>query len=303
MIPAGFSIGPLYIHFYGILVMLGVLVATFMASWNAKHYKQNGEVAWDLLPWLLIAGVIGARIWHILTPPPSMVERGITAGYYFTHPLDALAIWNGGLGIPGAVIGGLIALWICIRQRKLSLATWTDIIAPGLVLAQAIGRWGNFVNQELYGSPTNLPWAIFIDPAHRLPGYENITRYHPLFLYESLLNLANMAVLLWVGRRFKDRLKPGDVFLVYLIFYPVVRFSLEFLRMDASQVGGINFNQTLMAVIAILATAALILRHRRGPKGQTGSVTPANPVLVESVDPEPQSQPGPQVGSPEVRQV
>lgn len=262
MPPSGFYIGPLFIHFYGILIMLGALAAAWLSTVEAKRRGQDPEVVWDALAWVLIAGIIGARIWHILTPPPSMVAMGITTQYYLTHPLDAIAIWNGGLGIPGAVMGGALAFYLYARRHKLSFATWTDIIAPGLALAQAIGRWGNFFNQELYGAPTNLPWAIYIDPAHRLPSFENIAYYHPLFLYESLWNLANMALLLWMGRRFKDRLLPGDLFLSYLVVYPVGRFLLEFLRLDASRVAGINANQTLMAVIFVLAGIALFLRHR-----------------------------------------
>jgi phosphatidylglycerol:prolipoprotein diacylglycerol transferase len=259
--PEGFQLGPVYIHFYGILIMLGVLAAVWLGSREAARLNQDPEVVWDVVAWVLIAGIIGARIWHILTPPPSMVAQGITTMYYLTHPLDAIAIWRGGLGIPGAVMGGVLALFIYMRSHKLSFGTWLDIIAPGLALAQAIGRWGNFVNQELYGAPTNLPWAIYIDPAHRLPGYEEFAYYHPLFLYESLFNLANMGFLLWVGRRFRNSLKPGDLFLSYLVTYPTARFFLEFLRLDASQVAGINANQTLMAVIVVLASAALIWRH------------------------------------------
>ena len=111
--------------------------------------------------------------------------------------------------------------------------------------------------------PTNLPWKIYIDPAHRLAGYLNVEYYHPLFLYESLWNLANMFLLLWISRRYADRLKNGDIFLMYLIVYPIGRFLLDFLRLDASMVGGININQTIMAVVAVLATAALLWRHRR----------------------------------------
>ncbi len=260
--PRGIQIGPVFIYFYGVLIMLGALAATWLSSVEAKRRKMDSEIVWDMLPWLLIGGVIGARIWHILTPPESFVEQGITTWYYITHPLDALAIWRGGLGIPGAVMGGALALYIYTRRKKMSFAQWTDIIAPGLALAQAIGRWGNFINQEVYGAPTNLPWAIFIDPANRLPQYMNVAYYHPLFAYEFIYNLINMGILLWIGRKFADRLRTGDIFLFYLIIYPVGRFFLEFLRLDPSPVAGININQTIMAVVAVGAVLALYFRHR-----------------------------------------
>lgn len=259
----GFFIGPLFVHYYGVIIMFGVLVASWMASKQAEKRGLNPDYVWDMLPWLLVAGIVGARIWHILTPPASMVAVGITTEYYLTHPLAAINIRNGGLGIPGAVMGGLLAAWIYTRKKGISLGVLTDIIAPGLAVAQAIGRWGNFVNQELYGAPTDLPWGIFIEPAYRLAGYADQAYYHPLFLYESMWNLANAALLLWIARRFADRLKNGDIFLVYLIVYPVGRFLLEFLRLDPSPIGTFNVNQTLMGVTAASALIALVIRHRK----------------------------------------
>ena len=260
----GFYIGNFFIHWYGPIIMIGVLAAGWLSTVEAKRRKIDPEMVWDLMPWLVIAGIIGARIWHILTPPASMVEQGITTWYYLTHPLDAINIRAGGLGIPGGVIGGALALYLILRKRKQSFAVWADIIAPGLALAQAIGRWGNFLNQEVYGAPTNLPWAVHIDKIYRLPEFIDQETYHPLFMYEMLYNLVNMGILLWLGRRFKEWLKPGDIFLGYLIIYPVGRFFLEFLRLDPSPVAGININQTLMAVIAIGAAILLFLRHRKG---------------------------------------
>ncbi len=262
--PEGFSIGPLFIRFYGIILMLGAVAGGWLATRESKRRGYDPELVWDLLVYLIIGGVIGARLWHIFTPPPSSIAQGFTTQYYLTHPLDAIAIWKGGLGIPGTIIGGMIALYLYCRSHKFNFFEWTDIAAPSIALGQAIGRWGNFFNQELYGAPTNLPWKIYIDPAHRLSGFENVSYYHPLFLYESILNLANMFLLLWVSRQYKNKLKYGDVFLVYLIFYPVVRFSLDFLRLDASQVAGININQTLAAVVAICAAVILFWRHRPG---------------------------------------
>ncbi len=259
----GFKIGPLSIRYYGIIIMLGVLAAAWISDREARRRGENTEMVWDGLVWVVIGGIVGARIWHILTPPESMVAVGITTKFYLTHPLDALAIWNGGLGIPGAVIGGLFTLYLFTRRRKVNFAVWADIVAPALALGQAIGRWGNFINQELYGAPTNLPWAIYIAPQNRLPGFQDIAYYHPLFLYESLWDLANMAFLLWLGRRHQDRLRSGDLFLIYLIIYPVGRFFLEFLRLDPSQVAGLDANQALMAIVAVLSTAAIVWRHRK----------------------------------------
>jgi phosphatidylglycerol:prolipoprotein diacylglycerol transferase len=258
--PDGFFIGPIHVRFYGIILMLGAVAGAWLATREAKRRGYEPDIVWDLLTYLLIGGIIGARLWHILTPPPS---SGITASWYFTHPLDALAIWKGGLGIPGAVMGGIVVLYFYARKRKLNFAEWTDIVAPSIALGQAIGRWGNFFNQELYGAPTNLPWKIYIDPQHRLTGFTDVEYYHPLFLYESLWNLGNMFLLLWISRRFGERLKKGDLFLIYLITYPVGRFLLDFLRLDASQVAGININQTVMAIVAVLSTAVLLWRHRR----------------------------------------
>jgi phosphatidylglycerol---prolipoprotein diacylglyceryl transferase len=260
-IPIPFLNQPFHIYFYGIMIMLGVVAATFLVSAEAKRRGQNPEILWDMLTWVVIAGIVGARIWHILTPPPSMIAQGITTQYYLTHPLLMLDIRNGGMGIPGAVFGGALAMWIYTRRKKVSFATWLDLAAPGLALAQAIGRWGNFFNQELYGAPTNLPWKLYIDPLHRLSGFETVAYYHPLFLYEFLWNLANMTILLWVSRRFSNRLKTGDVFLGYMVIYPVGRFLLDFLRLDASQLAGINANQTLSAIVAVIATGVLIWRH------------------------------------------
>ncbi len=265
--PNGFYIGPLFVHFYGVILMTGALAGALLAERGARKRGQSSDMVWDAFIWLLIGGIIGARIWHILTPPPSFVEQGITTSFYLTHPLDALNMRKGGLGIPGAIIGGAIALyWFC-RNRKIDFWMWTDIAAPGLALGQAIGRWGNYVNQEVYGAPTSLPWAIYIEPLYRIPGFEQFERFHPLFLYESLWSLANMAFLLWVGHRYSSRLKNGDIFLMYLIIYPVGRFLLEFLRLDASMVAGINFNQTFMLIVALVASAALFF-HLRKPASE-----------------------------------
>jgi len=256
----GLQVGPFFIRFYGVILMLGAVTGAWLATREASRHGCDPEIVWDMFTYLLVGGIVGARLWHILTPSPS---TGITASWYFTHPLDALAVWKGGLGIPGAVIGGLITLFFYSRTRGIVFSEWVDILAPSLALGQGIGRWGNFFNQELYGAPTNLPWGIKIDAAHRLADYLHVEYYHPLFLYESIWNFGNMFLLLWISHRYANRLKNGDIFLIYLVVYPVGRFLLDFLRLDASRVGGININQTVMAVVALCSAVTLYLRHRK----------------------------------------
>jgi phosphatidylglycerol:prolipoprotein diacylglycerol transferase len=266
--PLGFQIGPVFVRFYGIILMLGALAGAWLAVRSAKRHGQDPEIVWDGLVWVLFGGIIGARLWHIFTPTPTDIAMGLTTKYYLTHPLDAINIRSGGLGIPGAVIGGMLALFFFCRKRKTSFAMWVDIAAPGLALGQAIGRWGNFVNQELYGPPTDLPWGIFIEPQYRLPGYQAFERFHPLFLYESLWNIMNMVVLLWLEHKFKDRLLTGDLLFIYLIIYPVGRFLLEFIRLNSAEIAGINANQTIMLIVAFASALVLYLRHRGQPKSR-----------------------------------
>lgn len=263
--PEGFNLGPFFVHYYGIIIMVGVLCGGFLAANRAKKVNIDPEFVWDLLIWLIIGGVIGARVWHILTPPPSSISEGVTTYFYLTHPLDAIAIWNGGLGIVGAIIGGALSLFFYVKKHKMKFTIWADISAPSLALGQAIGRWGNYFNQELYGSPTNLPWKMFIDENHRYPGFENVAYYHPLFLYESLLNLLNVILLFWINKRYKNVLKSGDLMLCYLVIYSSVRFLLEFLRLPtfSGQIAGANANQYLMIFVAISAALTLAWRHRR----------------------------------------
>ncbi len=259
--PQGFNIGPLTIRFYAILIIIGAIVGAWIASRQAKKHGEDSEIVLDLLPWLLIGGIIGARIWHIFTPSASNIAQGVTTQHYLQNPIEILKMWKGGLGIPGGVIGGALALIIYCKAKKLNFWQWADFIAPGLLLGQSIGRWGNFVNQEVYGGPSNLPWAITIDPQYRIPGFENIAKYHPLFLYESLLTLVGAGILIWIDNKFRDKLYKGDIFFGYLIWYSTVRFFLEFMRLDPSPVNGINVNQTSMLVVGVLAIIILVLRH------------------------------------------
>ena len=259
----GLQIGFLFFSFYGFIIGIGALAGAFLVQREVKRRGHDKEVLWDLLLWLLVIGIVGARLWHVFTPSPSAIADGLTTEYYLTHPLAMLDTRKGGMGIPGAVIAGAFGLYLFTRKRGLSFTEWADMVVPGLALGQAIGRWGNFVNQELYGAPTALPWKIYIDPAHRLAEFAEQAYYHPLFLYESIWNIGNMFLLLWLGRRFFARLKSGDLLLVYLVVYPLGRFLLDFLRLDAAELGGINANQSFMVVVMLFAGIGLFWRHRK----------------------------------------
>ncbi len=236
--------------------------------WNPDH-------VWNGLMWVLILGLIGARLYHILTPSPSMAAVGIFSPLdYFRYPAQLINFRGGGLGIFGGLAGGLLGLAIYVRRNRLPLLPWADLSAVGLALGQAIGRWGNFFNQELYGRPTALPWAIHIDPVYRLPDFASFETFHPAFLYESLWNLMLFFVLLWLARRRAGRLLPGEMVALYLVAYAVGRILIETVRLDSRAVAFFGLESglavaTLVSIaIAIGAVLLVIIRRRRSPGGR-----------------------------------
>ena len=263
--PIMVEIGPFAVRWYGLLIVAGALLGALVARAQAKANGDDYEQVWNMLALCLILGVIGARLYHVFSSPAG---GALGWPYYREHPIDTIAFWKGGLqgfGIFGAVAGGIFGIWIYTRAVGLSFLRWLDYSAVGLILAQAIGRWGNYFNQELYGPPTDLPWAVYIEPRSRLAGLEGYSYFHPVFLYESILNLAIFAFLFWFSRRYRANLLDGDIFLLYLILYPFVRFWLEFLRPDAWKVGGIATAQLLSLACIAVAGLVLFLRHRRRP--------------------------------------
>jgi len=268
----GIHLGPLYLRYYGMLIVGGLLLAAGLAAWMAKKDGRDPDHVWSGLTWALIPGIIGARLWFVFFPSKEMVERGFTPGWFLTHPLDLtngpLAIWSGGLGIFGAVIGGILGILLYTRRHRLNVWEWLDIGAIVLPLGQAIGRWGNFINQELWGIPTTLPWGVTVESFARVGEYRDMvayppeTRFHPIFLYESLWNALSMVVLLYLWLNYRKRFKKGDFLLLYLTSYGVIRFLLEFLRVDVTLVGMVNVSQAVSLGSSILALLVLIWRHR-----------------------------------------
>lgn len=238
------KIGPISLHAYGLCIALGMLAAVTWTSkrWVAQGGSQNdvGKVATFALP----AGVVGARIYHVVTDYRSF------KGHWFR----ALKVWEGGLGIWGGIALGTVVGLLVARQKHLSLTALLDAAAPALPLAQAIGRWGNWFNQELFGRPSTLPWAVEIAPRHRPDAYKIFTTFHPTFLYESFWNLCVVALILVVQRKFSDRLKPGRLFAVYVAGYTFGRFFIERMRTDdATKILGQRVNVFVAAVLFLIA--------------------------------------------------
>ena len=268
--------GALQIRYYGIIIVVAMLAAANVAARLARMDNRNPEHVWGVLTWAIIPGIILARLWFVTFPP---VTSGLTAADYYSNFFDlsngAIAIWSGGLSIFGAMIGGLLGALIYLRRNGLAVPAWLDIAAVGLPLGQAIGRWANYINQELYGTVTTLPWGITIPSAKRVFPFLSTVEYpvsetlfHPLFLYESLWSLVAFIVLLQLFARRRNTLVPGDLFLIYLMQYSVIRFLLEFLRLEVSTItlAGMELNvaQVVTAVLLVVAGAIFALRHRSG---------------------------------------
>jgi len=235
---------------------------------DAPWRQWNPEYVWSGVVWVLILAVIGARIYHILTPSPSMAEIGINSALdYFQNPLQLINLRSGGLGIYGAILGGLLGIIIFAKRQRISAIAWADLAVVGLALGQAVGRWGNFVNQELYGEPSSLPWAINIDPAHRLSGYTEFETFHPAFLYASLWSLVTFVILLRLARKHRHQLYTGDITAVYFILFGIGRIMLELVRLDSRPfvIANINLGLPVATVVSIvfgLAMAILLIwRH------------------------------------------
>lgn len=246
----------------GILIAFGIACGALLSAYLAKRNQHSPEIIYYVFLPLTVWGFIGARLWHIFTPPLSSVQLGLTTQHYLSHPLDAMAVWVGGFGIPGAIVGGILALYLFSRKYEQPFWQLADLLAPALVLSQIIGRLTNYFNQELYGLPTDLPWAIFIEPAYRLIGYEAIEFYHPLFAYEMILNSINLFILLWLANKFSANFKAGNLFLIYIALYSVIRFFLEFIRLDVAILNGINVNQVFFLIAFFISAFVLFLKRQ-----------------------------------------
>jgi len=269
-------IGPLPLHAYGLMLAIGVLVAAKVAEtrWTSRG-RDVKDFSAIVVP-VVIAGVVGARVYHLFT------------GYKWSDGglVGTVEIWKGGLSIWGAVGGGFIAVVVLAHRRHLDSLVLMDVIAPAVVLAQAIGRWGNYFNQELFGRPTTLPWGLEIDKAHRPPGFENFATFHPTFLYESLWCMLVFGTIVVVERRFV--LKRGQVFAMYIAMYCFGRIWFEALRIDdATRIFGIRFNLLLSIVLSVFGIIWFVWLGRRPQDASPSARAVAEPVVAQSDEPTP----------------
>lgn len=259
--PIAFSIGSLEIRWYGILIALALLVGIVVSYFIAKYRGEKQDEVINFAPFAVIFGVIGARLLHVV----------VNWSYYSGHLSYIFALRKGGLAIQGVMLGGILALIVFCKIRKLDFWKWADIMAPALLLGQAIGRWGNYFNQEAFGMPTSLPWGIYIDPINRPPSYSNAEFFHPTFLYESIANLVLFALLLLILRLYNkrpDKFPNGLVFATYLGVYAIYRSIIEYYRIDSSFVLGIKVVYILDAitVIAVLIIINYLVKKFREKK-------------------------------------
>lgn len=261
-------LGPIPLRGYAFCIIAGVFVAVWLGSrrWVTRGGRP-GTVA-DIAVWAVPFGLIGGRLYHVLTDYQLYFGEG-------RNWVDAFRVWDGGLGIWGAIALGALGAWVGCRRRGIPLPAYADAVAPGIVLAQALGRWGNWFNQELFGRSTDLPWAVEIDAQHRPVETPDIATYHPTFLYESLWCIGVALLVIWADRRF--RFGHGRAFALYVAAYTAGRFWIEYMRVDdAHHVLGMRLNNWTAIVVFLCAVAYIVVSSRKAP-GREETVEPQGP--------------------------
>ena len=245
----------LNIYYYGVIMALAIAIGVLVSDWaGTKFFALKKETIIDLAPYLIIFGIIGARLYYCI----------LSYDFYLRFPTEIIAIRHGGISIHGAILGGLVGLWIFAKRHKINPVKLCDVSAIGLSLAQAIGRWGNFFNSEAFGAPTNLPWKLYIAPQYRPIPYQEYQYFHPAFLYESILDVVIFIILLALVKTGKLK-KDGNPALIYLILYSIVRIIVEMFRLDSVKyIFGMPVAIFVSIGIIIISVALLIINYRRG---------------------------------------
>jgi prolipoprotein diacylglyceryl transferase len=268
------NVGPLHIHLYGLTLLVAILACVWLTTRRWKRQGGDPDLVIRVAVWGVAFGVVGARAYHDVTSwseVPSPKWKGV------------FEVWQGGLGVWGGILLGTLAGWVVVRRAGVRFAPFMDAAAPGLLLAQGIGRIGNWWNQELFGKPTSLPWGLKIDVAHRPPQYPLNATFHPTFLYELIWDVAGVLLLLWVARRW--RIKPPGLFALYVAYYCFGRFFEELLRVDpAHHFAGLRLNAWVSIVCFAVAVPVFVWLQRRPEDGQSRQprkpVKPPGPKMV-----------------------
>ena len=259
--PILWEFGNITFRWYGFLIASAVLIGVTISQYLGKYRDFDPDLISDLVIWLVIGAIPCARIYYVIFQRQEYSQR----------PEDIIAIWQGGIAIHGAIIGGVIAGLLFAKLNRLSFWSIADIVAPSLILGQAIGRWGNFFNSEAFGRPTDLPWKLYIPPYHRPLDYVNYDFFHPTFLYESLWNIGIFAILIslfFFGLKYKEQFKKGTIFCVYLIGYSLGRIWIEGFRTDSLMLGDIRVAQLIslgLISIGFLGLVWLYLKKKSLP--------------------------------------
>lgn len=227
--PIAFNLFGITVRWYALIILAGIFLALGLVRWIAGRRGLNPDIPLDIAPAVVVIGIICARLAYVL----------VKGEVFFRNPAEILNIRAGGLAIHGALIGGALTTIYLLRRRQQPVLVWADLLVAGVALGQAVGRWGNWANQEAYGRPTSGWWGLQIDAAHRLPGYEGFSTFHPTFLYESLLNVLNAALLTWIALQIRPsgRLRPGFGLGVYCVTYGLIRLLTESVRIDSLKIG------------------------------------------------------------------
>jgi phosphatidylglycerol:prolipoprotein diacylglycerol transferase len=252
------------VRWYGVIVMIGIIVGSLIVERELKRRGEKSDRIWDALIWVVPIGIIGARLWYVF--------NAILGGNrsYLENPGSIFRIWEGGLHIFGGFLFGAAALLFYLRQNKLDPWLFLDAAGPAALIGQGIGRLANFINQELYGPPTDLPWGLRIEADHRLPDFPasrfpvETTRFHPTFAYEMLWNFASAGLLLWLSRRYEKDLKPGALFSGWLVLAGIGRVIIEFFRPDQPKIPalGVSYSAIFAALMAIVGALLLMVRYK-----------------------------------------
>lgn len=259
--PVAFTFFGVGVRWYALFILSGIIAAIWLVRALARRRGMDPDFPLDIAPWIVVAGIVGARLYYLL----------LRGDYYLAHPDQALNLRLGGLTIHGAIVGGALMLWLLCRRANQPFLAWTDVIVAGVALGQAIGRWGNWANQEAFGSPTSLPWGVAIDPGR--PGTSpGASLYHPTFLYESLFNVANAALLSWLVLRMpRSRiLRVGDVLWTYSLLYGGARLLIERLRTDSLFIGPLPAAYWLSVALIGFGAAMLLLRRTGRSRDRSG---------------------------------